>query len=67
LERQIGRRQHPTAGKHIANGVYADAQQGVSVGVTGTVQIEIMPHVTLDAEVSASGGNGLGLSWSKNY
>jgi translocation and assembly module TamB len=57
-----------SAGKYISEGVYVGVDQGASSGTSrGKVEIEIAPHVNVETDVGATGGNGLGLNWKMDY
>ena len=57
-----------SAGKYVAEGVYVGVDQGASTGTSrGKVEIEIAPHVSVETDVGATGGNGLGLNWKMDY
>ena len=57
-----------TAGKYIANGVYVGASQGLTPGSSkAVVEIEVLPRVTVQGDVSQSGGTGIGLNYKYDY
>ena len=57
-----------SAGKYVAEGVYVGVDQGASTGTSrGKVEIEIAPHVSVETDVGATGGNGMGLNWKMDY
>jgi translocation and assembly module TamB len=57
-----------TAGKYVADGVYVGASQGLTAGSSkATVEIEVLPRVTVQGDVSQSGGTGIGLNYKYDY
>jgi translocation and assembly module TamB len=57
-----------SAGKYVAEGVYVGVDQGASTGSSrGKVEIEIAPHLSVETNMGANGGNGLGLNWKMDY
>ncbi len=57
-----------SAGKYVAEGVYVGVDQGASTGTSkGKVEIEIAPNVSVETDVGATGGNGIGLNWKLDY
>ncbi len=57
-----------SAGKYVAEGVYVGVDQGASTGTSkGKVEIEIAPNVSIETDVGATGGNGIGLNWKLDY
>jgi translocation and assembly module TamB len=58
-------------GRYVADGVYVGARQGVAEESTaGTVEIEVLPGLAIESEVSegAEGATGaLGLRWKWDY
>ncbi len=58
-------------GRYVADGVYVGARQGVAEDSTaGTVEIEVLPGLAIESEVSegAEGATGaLGLRWKWDY
>jgi autotransporter translocation and assembly factor TamB len=57
-----------TAGKYVAEGVYVGAQQGLTPGSSkAVVEVEILPRVTVQGDVSQSGGSGVGLNYKYDY
>jgi translocation and assembly module TamB len=57
-----------TAGKYIAEGVYVGAAQGLTPGSSkAVVEIEVLPRVTVQGDVSQSGGTGIGLNYKYDY
>ena len=56
------------AGKYVAEGVYVGAQQGLAPGSSkAVVEIEILPRVTVQGDVSQNGGSGIGLNYKYDY
>jgi translocation and assembly module TamB len=57
-----------TGGKYIANGVYVGASQGLTAGSSkAVVEIEVLPRVTVQGDVSPNGGTGVGLNYKYDY
>jgi translocation and assembly module TamB len=57
-----------SAGKYVADGVYLGAQQGLTAGSSkAVVEIEVLPRVTVQGDVSQSGGSGIGLNYKYDY
>ena len=57
-----------TAGKYVADGVYVGAQQGLTPGSSkAVVEIEVLPRVTVQGDVSQNGGTGIGLNYKYDY
>jgi translocation and assembly module TamB len=57
-----------TAGKYVADGVYVGASQGLTAGSSkAVVEIEVLPRVTVQGDVSQSGGTGIGLNYKYDY
>ncbi len=57
-----------SGGKYIANGIYVGASQGLSTQSSKvTVEIELRPHVTVETDVGATGGSGIGLNYKYDY
>ncbi|MGD9615608.1 MAG: translocation/assembly module TamB domain-containing protein [Alphaproteobacteria bacterium] len=57
-----------TAGKYIADGVYVGASQGLTPRSSkAIVEVEILPRVTIQGDVSQSGGTGIGLNYKYDY
>ncbi|MGE3784022.1 MAG: translocation/assembly module TamB domain-containing protein, partial [Alphaproteobacteria bacterium] len=57
-----------TAGKYIANGVYVGASQGLTAGSSkAVVEVEVLPRVTVQGDVSQNGSTGIGLNYKYDY
>ncbi|HEX5454479.1 MAG TPA: translocation/assembly module TamB domain-containing protein [Stellaceae bacterium] len=57
-----------SGGKYIANGVYVGATQGLTGQSSKvTVDIDVMPHVTVQTDVGAASGTGIGLNYKYDY
>src|SRR5215472_6382162 len=57
-----------SAGKYIAPGVSVGVSQGISPPTSKvTVEIQVLPHVTVGGEAGQSGSTGLGLNWNYDY
>jgi translocation and assembly module TamB len=57
-----------SAGKYIAPGVSVGVSQGISPPTSKvTVEIQVLPHVTVGGEAGQSGGTGIGLNWNYDY
>ncbi len=57
-----------TAGKYIANGVYVGASQGLTAGSSkAVVEVEMLPRVTVQGDVSQNGSTGIGLNYKYDY
>jgi translocation and assembly module TamB len=57
-----------TAGKYVAEGVYVGASQGFTPESRKVVvEIEILPRVTVQGDVSQSGSTGIGLNYKYDY
>jgi translocation and assembly module TamB len=57
-----------TAGKYIADGVYVGTSQGLtSESRKAVVEIEVLPRVTIQGDVSQSGSTGIGLNYKYDY
>ena len=56
------------AGKYVADGVYVGASQGLTPGSSkAVVEIEVLPRVTIQGDVSQSGSTGIGLNYKYDY
>ena len=57
-----------TAGKYVADGVYVGASQGLTPGSSkAVVEIEVLPRVTVQGDVSQNGSTGIGLNYKYDY
>jgi translocation and assembly module TamB len=57
-----------SGGKYIANGVYVGATQGLTGQSSKvTVDIEVRPHVTVQTDVGAASGTGIGINYKYDY
>jgi translocation and assembly module TamB len=57
-----------SGGKYVAPGVFVGVEQGASTQSTRSkVEVEIMPHVTAQSSMGASGSSQLGLDWRYDY
>jgi len=57
-----------SAGKYIAPGVSVGVSQGISPPTSKvTVEIQVLPHVTVGGEAGQSGSTGLGVNWNYDY
>jgi translocation and assembly module TamB len=57
-----------SGGKYIAEGVYVGATQGLTPDSSKvTVEVDVLPHVTVQGDFSQSGGSGIGLNYKYDY
>ena len=57
-----------TAGKYVADGVYVGASQGLTPGSSkAVVEVEVLPRVTIQGDVSQNGSTGIGLNYKYDY
>jgi translocation and assembly module TamB len=57
-----------SAGKYIAPGVSVGVSQGISPPTSKvTVEIQVLPHVTVGGEAGQSGSTGIGVNWNYDY
>ena len=57
-----------SAGKYIAPGVSVGVSQGISPPTSKvTVEIQVLPHVTVGGEAGQSGSTGIGLNYNYDY
>jgi len=57
-----------TVGKNIAEDVFVGAEQALDTGETRvTVEVEVFPSVTVDAETGAESGSSVGVNWSTDF
>ena len=58
-----------SVGKYVADGVYVEIQQGTSSGshTSATVELEVLPNVTVEGGTTESGSNTVGLKWKWDY
>jgi translocation and assembly module TamB len=56
-----------SAGKYVREGVYVGVDQSVSGQSKAKVEVEVFPNVTVETDVGAQGGQGLGLNWKMDY
>ena len=56
------------AGKYVAEGVYVGASQGLTRGSSkAVVEVEVLPRVTIQGDVSQNGSTGIGLNYKYDY
>jgi len=57
-----------SAGKYIAPGVSVGVSQGISPPTSKvTVEIQVLPHVTVGGEAGQSGNTGIGVNYNHDY
>ena len=57
-----------SAGKYIAPGVSVGVSQGISPPTSKvTVEIQVLPHLTVGGEAGQSGSTGIGLNYNYDY
>ena len=57
-----------SAGKYIAPGVSVGVSQGISPPTSKvTVEIQVLPHVTVGGEAGQSGSTGIGINYNYDY
>jgi len=57
-----------SAGKYIAPGVSVGVSQGISPPTSKvTVEIQVLPHVTVGGEAGQSGNTGIGVNYNYDY
>lgn len=57
-----------SGGKYVAEGVYVGATQGTTPQSSKvTVEIDVRPHVTVETDLSRTGGSGIGLNYKYDY
>ncbi|HEV8679776.1 MAG TPA: translocation/assembly module TamB domain-containing protein, partial [Stellaceae bacterium] len=57
-----------SGGKYVAEGVYVGATQGTTPQSSKvTVEIELRPRVTVETDLSQTGGSGIGLNYKYDY
>jgi len=57
-----------SAGKYIAPGVSVGVSQGISPPTSKvTVEIQVLPHVTVGGEAGQSGSTGIGVNYNYDY
>ena len=58
-----------SVGKYVADGVYVEIQQGTSRGsrTSATVELEVLPNITVKGGTTESGSNTVGFKWKWDY
>ena len=56
-----------TAGKNIGEDVFVGVTQSLEGETTVSVEVEVFPSVTLDAETGPESGSSVGVNWSKDF
>ena len=57
-----------SGGKYVAEGVYVGATQGLTPQSSKvTVEIDVRPHLTVQTDLSQTGGSGIGLNYKFDY
>ena len=56
-------------GKYVADGVYVELQQGTGGAsqTSATVEVEILPNISVEGGTTELGGNKVGLKWRWDY
>ena len=56
------------AGKYLSDNVFLEVQQGVQPGSSkATVEVEVVPNVTVNTEVTEDSQTGFGVQWKYDY
>ena len=56
-----------TAGKNIGEDVFVGVEQSLDGQTSVTVEVEVLPSVTLDAKSDAEGKSSVGVRWSTDF
>jgi translocation and assembly module TamB len=57
-----------SGGKYVAPGVFVGASEGLTPQSSQvTVQVTVRPHVTVETDLGATGGSGLGANYTYDY